>query len=239
MRSFDELEVAAHRGHRREGEADGVGAVLVDELDRVEDVAERLRHLLALLVADEGMDVDVAERHLAGQLELHHHHPGDPEEDDVEAGDEDARRVVARELGRLLGPAERADRPDAGGEPGVEDVGVAAEGDEDRARLLGELAGRVGGFALEAHDDPLAERASGTSFPPPHGRRPPRHRRRRGASGPAPGGRPSRRRAGRPWRCAGARRSHRDSRHTRPGFWWPHQSWREMHQGSMFSSQWK
>ncbi len=85
-----ELDVAAHGGERGEGEADGVGAERVDQLDRVEDVADRLRHLLALLVADEGVDVDVAERHLADQLELHHHHPGDPEEDDVEAGDEDA-----------------------------------------------------------------------------------------------------------------------------------------------------
>ena len=41
------------------------------------------------LVAHEGVDVDVAERHLVHDVQAHHHHPGDPEEDDVEAGDQD------------------------------------------------------------------------------------------------------------------------------------------------------
>src|SRR5438093_5558603 len=37
-------------------------------------VALRLRHLLALGVAHDGVDVDVAERHLAGEVPGHHHH---------------------------------------------------------------------------------------------------------------------------------------------------------------------
>ena len=41
------------------------GVWAVRKLDRVEDVAQALGHLLALLVADEGMDVDVAEGDLA------------------------------------------------------------------------------------------------------------------------------------------------------------------------------
>ena len=53
--------------------------------ERVHDVALRLRHLLPLLVAHEGVDVDVAERHLLHEVQPHHHHAGDPEEDDVEA----------------------------------------------------------------------------------------------------------------------------------------------------------
>jgi hypothetical protein len=120
-----ELQVAAHGGHRGEREAHGVGAEFVDEVERVEHVAERLRHLLALLVADEGVDIDGVEGDLVHDGELHHHHPGDPEEDDVEAGDEDGGREVFPERLGLLGPAQRADGPEAGGEPGVEDVGVA------------------------------------------------------------------------------------------------------------------
>ena len=62
----------------------------VDQVDRVEHVAFRLAHLLALRVAHQAVDVDVAERHLAGEVHRHHDHPGDPEEDDVVAGDEHA-----------------------------------------------------------------------------------------------------------------------------------------------------
>ena len=52
------------------------------------------------------------------------HHPGDPEGDDVAGRREDARRVILRQLGRLLGPAEGRVRPEGRAEPGVEDVGV-------------------------------------------------------------------------------------------------------------------
>jgi hypothetical protein len=57
-----ELDVAALRCHRGQREAERVGAVLVDQVQGVDDVALRLRHLRALLVADEGVDVDDGER---------------------------------------------------------------------------------------------------------------------------------------------------------------------------------
>ena len=64
----------------------------VDQVERIEHVALRLRHLLAFLVADDGVDVDVAERHAAGEVGRRHDHARDPEEDDVEAGDQHRRR---------------------------------------------------------------------------------------------------------------------------------------------------
>ena len=66
-----------------------------------------------------------------GQVDPEHDHPGDPEEQDVVAGLHDRRRVEAAEVGRVVRPAERRERPQPGAEPGVEDVGV-----------LGELGGR-------------------------------------------------------------------------------------------------
>ena len=81
-------QVAPHRRHRGQGEAHRVAAVLVDQLQRVEHVAERLRHLLALLITHQGMDIDGAERHLTHHGQLHHHHPRHPEEDDIEPGDQ-------------------------------------------------------------------------------------------------------------------------------------------------------
>ena len=81
------------------------------------------------LVAHQGVDVDGAERHIAHEVQAHHHHAGDPEEDDVEAGDQHVGRVVALQLRRLLRPAERRERPQRRREPGVEHVGIAPQRD--------------------------------------------------------------------------------------------------------------
>ena len=71
------------------------------------------------------VDVDVGERHLAGELEPHHDHARDPQEEDVARRREHVGRVEGAQLGRVLGPAERRERPQRGGEPRVEHVGVA------------------------------------------------------------------------------------------------------------------
>ncbi len=90
-----ELDVAPLRRHGGQGEAQRVGAVGVDQVEGIDDVPLRLRHLLALLVADQRVDVDVAEGHLLHHVQAHHHHARDPEEDDVEAGDQHVGRVIA------------------------------------------------------------------------------------------------------------------------------------------------
>ncbi len=66
------------------------------------------------------MDVDRAERHLLHEVQVHHHHAGDPEEDDVEGRDQHIGRIVALKLWCLVGPAQRRERPQRRGEPGVE-----------------------------------------------------------------------------------------------------------------------
>ncbi len=71
------------------------------------------------------MDVDVGERHVAGELEAHHHHAGHPQEQDVAGRRKDVGGVEGAQLGRVVGPAERRERPQRGAEPGVEHVGVA------------------------------------------------------------------------------------------------------------------
>ena len=108
------------------------------DVERVDDVALGLRHLVAVLVADQPGDVDVAERHVAGELQAHHHHARDPEEDDVEARDQHAGRIERLQLRRLLRPAERRERPQRGGEPRVEHVLVARQ-----LRVAAELGARL------------------------------------------------------------------------------------------------
>ena len=122
-----ELHVPALRRHDGQREAQRIGAVFVDQFERIDDVALRLRHLRAVLVAHQGMDIDGVERLLLHEVQAHHHHPGDPEEDDVEAGHQRAGRVVGRQFRRLVRPAERRERPERRGEPGVEHVLVALE----------------------------------------------------------------------------------------------------------------
>ena len=119
----------------------------VDQIDRIDDVALRLRHLVAVLVADQPGDVDLAERHVAGELQAHHDHARDPEEDDVEAGHQHAGRIERLQLARLLRPAERRERPQRGGEPRVEHVLIALQrhvAAELRARLRLRLGLRCG-----------------------------------------------------------------------------------------------
>src|ERR1700722_6284747 len=119
---FAELDVPALRRHRGEREAQRIGAEAVDEVERVNDVALRLRHLRALLVAHEGVEVELVEGDLPLEVEAHHHHPRNPEEDDVEAGDEGGGRIKALELRRLARPAERRKGPEGGGDTGAEHV---------------------------------------------------------------------------------------------------------------------
>ena len=58
----------------------------------------------------------------------------DPEEDDVARGREHVARVEARELGRLVGPAERRERIERRREPRVEDVLVLRAARPSRTR---------------------------------------------------------------------------------------------------------
>ena len=95
-----ELDVAALAFHRRQREAQRVGAVFVDQAERIDRVALRLGHLLALRVADEAVEVERLPRRLAHELDALHRHARIPEEQDVEAGDEDVVGVVAGEIGR-------------------------------------------------------------------------------------------------------------------------------------------
>ena len=156
-----EADLAALGGEGGEGEAHRVGAVAVHDLKRIDDVAGRFRHLLAMLVAHQGVEVDVLERHLVHEVQPHHHHPRHPEEEDVEAGDQDRGRVEGRQFPGPLRPAQGRKGPQGRGEPGVEDVVLLLQ---------------AGGTALRATpgigrlDDQLAAVAAGPgrdAVPPP------------------------------------------------------------------------
>ncbi len=99
----------------------------VDDVQRVEHVALGFGHLLALAIAHQTVHVDGLERNLPGQVGRQHDHPGDPEENDVETGDQYVGGVEGLEEVGLLGPAEGGEGPQAGAEPGVQHVLVLAQ----------------------------------------------------------------------------------------------------------------
>ena len=93
-----ELHVVAGRAAGEQGEAEGIVAVGGDEVEGIEGVAEAFAHFAAVFGADEAVEVDVVEGHLAGEVEAHHDHAGDPEEEDVVAGFEHGCRVELCEV---------------------------------------------------------------------------------------------------------------------------------------------
>ncbi len=73
------------------------------------------------------MDIHRFERHFAGEFQRHHDHPGNPEENDVEAGHQHAARVEGIQFRRVIRPAEGGEGPQCGAEPGVENIVVLAQ----------------------------------------------------------------------------------------------------------------
>ena len=115
----------------------GIGARTIRDRQGIHDVPLTLRHLLAFFVAHERVDVDRVEGNLVHEVQAHHHHPGDPEEDDVETRDQNVGRVMALKLGRLVGPAQRGEGPQRGREPRVEHVFVPCQLDGLAVMSLG------------------------------------------------------------------------------------------------------
>ncbi len=86
--------VVAGRCGLHQAHTDTVGAVGLNELDRVGRVAERFTHLAAKLVAHNTCEVNVVERLLADVLVAGHNHAGNPEENNVGAGNQRSGWIV-------------------------------------------------------------------------------------------------------------------------------------------------
>ena len=90
------FDVTALRCHRRQGESQRVGAILIDKFQRIENIAFGFRHFLAFSVANQRMDIDLTEWHFAiHEVHAHHHHAGNPEKDNIKTGNKNIARIVA------------------------------------------------------------------------------------------------------------------------------------------------
>ena len=119
-----ENQILPQRRVRDAGPAQRVGAELLHHDQRVDPIAQRLRHFAMLRVAHDAVQIDRRERLFAHELVARHQHPRDPEKQNVRAGDQRVAGIKALQIGRLIGPAERGERPEPGREPGVEHVRI-------------------------------------------------------------------------------------------------------------------
>ena len=70
------------------------------------------------------MQIHGIERDFIDNSKLHHHHPGNPEKQDVLTGDQGRGREIFAKLGRLFRPAQCTNRPKARRKPGVQNIRV-------------------------------------------------------------------------------------------------------------------
>ena len=111
----------------------------IDEVQGIQSVALGLGHLLAFRIAHQAVNVNLPERHLAGELKGHHDHTGHPEEDDVVAGHQHIGRVEALEVIGPFRPAQGGETPQRRGEPGFQYILLLPE--RHVRRQAGALAG--------------------------------------------------------------------------------------------------
>ena len=139
-----EEDVVAGRSRKHHTHAHTVGTIAFDEVERVGRVAQRLGHLASQLVAHDTCEVHVAERHVAHVFVSGHDHAGHPEEDDVRACHQVARRIVVFDflVAGVVDAVEQGDGPQPGREPRVEAIFVLTQIFQLQVGLAGLLLGQ-------------------------------------------------------------------------------------------------
>ena len=89
-------------------------------------------------------------------MQAHHDHPRVPEKKNVVAADQQRRGIKGAQVRRVVGPAQRRERPQPGAEPGVEHVGILLELPAAAVRAF---LRRAGGHARVLQRCPRANRA--------------------------------------------------------------------------------
>ncbi len=132
-------------GHQ--SEAQGIGAVFLDDFQWIDAVAQRFGHLAALGVSDQAMDEYVFEWDFIHEFHGHEHHASDPEENDVVAGYQSGCRVPLLQGLGLIRPAHGREWPQSRGEPGIEHVRILVNVLAMAVRTFGEVRAGSAGFA--------------------------------------------------------------------------------------------
>ena len=114
-RRFDAVPIKTHIVARRiacnEHKAQRIGSIFVNNFQGVNAVTQGFTHLPALFIADKTMDEDMLKGNFLHKFHAHGDHAGNPEENDVIARHQDARRIKLLQFVRLVRPAKGGKRP--------------------------------------------------------------------------------------------------------------------------------
>ena len=116
------IVAGAVAGHQHE--AQSVCTVLVNDLQRVNTVAEGLAHLAPLRISHQPVNEYGVKGLFSGVFQTGEDHAGNPEGDNVIAGNKGRGGVEFAHLGGIIGPAEGGEGPQCAGEPGIQRIGV-------------------------------------------------------------------------------------------------------------------
>ena len=101
------------------------------------------------------------EGRFAGEFDAEHHHASHPEEEDIRTGLEHRGGIEIFEIFGLFGPAQRGERPQSGGEPGIQHVFILVD-------LVAVAVGTLGGvLARHGHFAAVIAVPHGDAVPPP------------------------------------------------------------------------
>ena len=94
----------------------------VYKINRIQNVALGLGHLLAMFIANQAGDENFLERHFVGELQGHHDHARDPEKYDVEPGNQNIAGQPGFKRFGVVRPAVGRKWPQGRTEPGVQHI---------------------------------------------------------------------------------------------------------------------
>lgn len=156
-----ELHVQGGLGAGGQMPAQGVSSKLINDLQRVNPVAQGLGHFFVVLVADQSVKKNMGEGPTAGEKFAHHPHARAPEEQNVFPRFHPDPGVKLFKIGGVVGPAQGGKRPQRGKKPGVQRVGGGGSGGvsiikqpnslvvlERHGQSPGDLAGQAPGLEV-------------------------------------------------------------------------------------------
>ena len=93
-----------------------------NHIHRINTVAQRLTHLTSLRIPYQTVNQYILKRTVFHAVACLESHTGNPEENDIIAGHKHVIREVTVQIIRLLRPAQRGERPQCTGEPGIQNI---------------------------------------------------------------------------------------------------------------------
>ena len=84
---FGDVDILPSRRQGNQTEAQSIGAEVLDDIERIDGIAQALAHLAPLVVAHGAVEIHPLEGHIAHEFQAGHNHARNPEEDNVRGGD--------------------------------------------------------------------------------------------------------------------------------------------------------